>query len=255
MHRDLLPPPRTGRADCAAQILRMPASGSPENSRLGHTQRVQHLGRLRLRPHQLHQATISGPPLSQRPLGPLLNLSASSRRRSETLVRCGAFAQAVLLSYWRKHVSGQAPSLHGHCPASRLLWACPTPERAAHEVMSSSAALRLGPHPNGPPRFLGQSFGARCPLSPRGARHLHAPVAHLSILGFTIPGRLAAPKSLTRPNRVRFRYGSRLRLARLRQIGLLRPTLAWLLVKRAIYKVSSFQLTRLTRLDLAHQDK
>jgi hypothetical protein len=50
------------------------------------------------------------------------------------------------------------------------------------------------------------------------------------------------------------RYGSRFRLSRLRQIGLPRPTLDRLLVKRAIYKVNSFQFTRLTRLGLAHQD-
>jgi len=62
-------------------------------------------------------------------------------------------------------------------------------------------------------------------------------------------------QSLTRPKRVRLRYGSRFRLSRLRQIGLPRPTLDRLLVKRTIYKVNSFQFTRLTRLGLAHQDR
>ncbi|MFC1816719.1 hypothetical protein ACFL0M_12470, partial [Thermodesulfobacteriota bacterium] len=62
------------------------------------------------------------------------------------------------------------------------------------------------------------------------------------------------PESLTRPKRVRLRYDSRFRLTRLRQIGLPHPTLDRLLVKRTIYKVNSFQFTRLTRLCLAHQD-
>jgi len=61
--------------------------------------------------------------------------------------------------------------------------------------------------------------------------------------------------SLTRPKRIRLRYGSRLRLPRLRQIGLPRPALDRLLAKRTTYKVNSFQFTRLTRLCLAHQDK
>ena len=60
--------------------------------------------------------------------------------------------------------------------------------------------------------------------------------------------------SLTRPRRIRLRYGSRLRLTRLRQFGLPRPALDRLLAKRTTYKVNSFQFTRLTRLCLAHQD-
>jgi hypothetical protein len=231
-----------------------PASGSPENSRLRHTRRITPCGPSWQRLPQILQAPVNGPSSSRGLTISPLSLSASFRLRSESLIRCGAFAQAVLLSYWRKRVSGQAPSLHGHYPASALLWACPTPERGAREVMSSSAALRLGPRPNGPPRFLGRSFLARRPLSPRRARHLPAPVPHLPALGFAIPGRLAARDSLTRPNRVRFRYGSRVRLTRLRQTGSPRPALDRLLVKRAIYKVNSFQSTRSTRLGLAHQD-
>lgn len=59
---------------------------------------------------------------------------------------------------------------------------------------------------------------------------------------------------LTRPKWIRLRYSSRLRLTRLRQIRLPRPALDRLLVKRTTYKVCSFQLTRLARLCLAHQD-
>ena len=49
---------------------------------------------------------------------------------------------------------------------------------------------------------------------------------------------------VTRPNRVHLRYGSQVHLARLRQIGLLHLTLAWLHVERVIHMVDSFHSTR-----------
>ena len=78
-----------------------PASGSPESSRRRHT------------PTQ---------PLLW--LGPLAQLRPQkggiSRRRTTSV-------QAVLPSSRLKPASSQAPWLHGHYPASTLLWACPTP--------------------------------------------------------------------------------------------------------------------------------
>jgi len=50
---------------------------------------------------------------------------------------------------------------------------------------------------------------------------------------------------VTRPNQVHFRYGSQVRLTRLRQTGLLRPTLARLHAERVIHMVDSFHSTRL----------
>ncbi len=99
--------------------------------------------------------------------------------------------QADLLAFRQKHVSGQAPWLHGHYPASRLLWACPTPDQSRHRVMSSPRTLWLGPLPAGPPTFLDQSVSTGRPLSPRKARQLHTPVASLPAVGFTYPGRMA----------------------------------------------------------------
>jgi len=107
------------------------------------------------------------------------------------LYRSGTTVQADLLSYRQKRVSGRAPWLHRHCPASRLLWACPTPDQGCQKVMSSPKTLWLGPLPVGPPRFLNQSVSTRHPLSPRKARQLHTPVASLPTLGFTYPGRMA----------------------------------------------------------------
>jgi hypothetical protein len=114
--------------------------------------------------------------------------------------------------------------------------------------------LRLGPHPAGPPRFLGQSVSTRRPLSPRRARQLHTPVTSLPTLGFIYPGRMA---TLTKFNEAE--TGSlALRLAlsphEASPDWVAPPTLGQLLAKQTTYKVNSFQLTRLTRLCLAHQN-
>ena len=108
--------------------------------------------------------------------------------------RSGTIVQAVLLSYRQKHVSGQAPWLRRHYPASMLLWACPTPDQGRQRVISSPKTSWLGPLPAGPPRFLDQSVSTRRPLSPRGARQLHTSVASLPTMGFTYPGRMATPR-------------------------------------------------------------
>jgi hypothetical protein len=49
------------------------------------------------------------------------------------------------------------------------------------------------PRRRGSPRFLGASFRARFPLSPRGALQVHTPVASLQVSGLAISGRLATP--------------------------------------------------------------
>ena len=88
--------------------------------------------------------------------------------------------------------------------------------------------------PDGSPRAHGQSFDARCPLSPRRARRLHTPVASPSTLGFITSGSLAALDSCNEAN-----WGLlALRLASLPRddspAGLLRLAVARLHVKRAI---------------------
>jgi hypothetical protein len=60
-------------------------------------------------------------------------------------------------------------------------------------------------------------------------------------------------KCVTRPNRVHLRYGSHVRSAGLRPFGLLRGPPASLPAERAINRVTSFQVTRSARLNLAHQ--
>jgi len=85
------------------------------------------------------------------------------------------------------------------------------PDRTAPRLLIPLEALRIVPHPAGPPRFLGQSFSARHLQSPRRAQRLHLPVASTPVIGFTTFGRLATLSCVTRPNRVRLRYGSHFR--------------------------------------------
>ena len=108
-------------------------------------------------------------------------------------------------------------------------------------------------HPAGSPRFLDRSVHARCPLPPRKARRLLAPVTSPPVSGFTFFGRLAA---FTFPNEAEL--GSlALRLACLpheASLGrLLGSAPVWLPVERVILRVTSSQITRSARLILAHQ--
>src|SRR5437868_3266276 len=63
----------------------------------------------------------------------------------------------------------------------------------------------------GPLRRVSQvprgSVGIRRPLSPRVARPLHVLVASRAVSGFSLSGRLTTTIGVTRPERVRFRYG------------------------------------------------
>ena len=72
------------------------------------------------------------------------------------------------------------------------------------------------PHWAGSPRFLDRSVGARCPHPPRRVRRVRLPVATSPVLASASLGAWPLSPSVTRPNRVRLRYGSRLRRARLR---------------------------------------
>ena len=55
------------------------------------------------------------------------------------------------------------------------------------------------------------------------------------------------PLCVTRPMRVRLRYGSQVRLPRLRRLDCSSTALGWLRVERAIHTVNSFQFTRSAR--------
>jgi len=88
-------------------------------------------------------------------------------------------------------------------------------------VMSSRAGSgsQLLPCNAGPPRFLDQSVPARRPLTPRRARRVHT-CPLLPRRWQASPHLAGWPLSLrfTRPIRVHLRYGSRVRLPRLRRL-------------------------------------
>ena len=75
-------------------------------------------------------------------------------------------------------------------------------------------------------------------------------VASPPVAGFIKSGRLAAFKSVTRPNRVRLRYGSQVCLPGFRQMDYSIPLRFRYTYERAIYMVNSFQFTRSARLSL-----
>jgi hypothetical protein len=121
-------------------------------------------------------------------------------------------------------------------------------------VMSSRCALVTKP----PPRRVSQVPRLICPraLSPTTPGGPMASYARYFTIGGGLHHSLAGwphSKCVTRPNRVHLRYGSRVRSAGLRHLGLLHGSPASLPAERAIGRVTSFQVTRSTRLGLAHQ--
>ena len=83
---------------------------------------------------------------------------------------------------------------------------------------------RLRRHPAGSPRFLGRSVSTRRPLPPRQVQRLLVPTASSLASGFITLGRTGHLQvCVTRPNRVRSRYGSQIRLPRLRHLDYSKP--------------------------------
>jgi hypothetical protein len=152
------------------------------------------------------------------------------------------------------HVFSKAPLLHGRYPASSLVWASPTPFRAAAPVMSFRRTLvAFAP-------TLKDLPGSSTDLSTRAAPNHPGrpgrclPVASPPVSGFILVGGLT---TFHFPNEAE--SGSlALRLAcspipRSRQIDFSIPRLLGYMSEQAIYMVNSFQFTRSTRLILAYR--
>src|SRR4051794_30158897 len=69
---------------------------------------------------------------------------------------------SVFLSWLQR---AKAPSLHGHYPASTLLWASPTPPEAAGRLLVP-ARLRFGACAPSPPQEVSQVPGPPCADAP-----------------------------------------------------------------------------------------
>ena len=108
------------------------------------------------------------------------------------------------------------------------------PTGAAHGVMVSPAALGVRPTPPGLP---GSSIDLSTPAvsnHPGGVRPLHAPVASRPILGFPTFGSLATPQWCHEAESSSLALRLTSSPPEASSAGLLRPTLGWLHVKRAI---------------------
>ena len=138
--------------------------------------------------------------------------------------------------------------LHGRYPLLSYYEPVRLPPGTGSRLLIPQSRLRSC----GSPRFLDRSVHARCPLSPRAARRLLSPVASSPVPGFIIFGRLATAILC---NEADSGLLLQLRLAcspcKASPAELLPPTLARLLVQRAIDKISSFQNIRSARLILA----
>jgi hypothetical protein len=80
-------------------------------------------------------------------------------------------------------------------------------------------------------------------------------VASPPVAGFIISGRLATSIRVTRPNQVRLRYGSQVRLPGFHQTDYPVPLRFSYTFERAVYMVNSFQFTRSARLSLVFQSR
>ncbi len=146
---------------------------------------------------RLHHAAIAGHIAPTLPYG---RASIFKRRDSSVSGHLSKRHSSLLTP----RVQGKAPWLHGHYPASSLLWASPTPDTAINQLFIPGRCWRTSHHV-GSPRFLDATVRARPPLSPRGALRLHTLVALPQVTGFIMSGRLATPICVTRPNRVHLR--------------------------------------------------
>jgi hypothetical protein len=159
---------------------------------------------------------------------------------AETRLRQGAFARREL------------PRFHATVPPSDSRHGRPA-VICSRRALHPQHALPLV-HRAGSPRFLDGSVGARRPQSPRRARPLRVLVTSRSMAGFTLSGGMATLNGLTRPNQV---HAFALRLTPLPHMastdGSPRQPHDRLHGERAIAMVSTFQLTRSTRLCLAHR--
>lgn len=124
--------------------------------------------------------------------------------------------------------------------------------RLGRDGFTPHRAANFADH-DGPPRFPGSSFPARCLQSPREACQPHTSVASLAVAGFVQSGGLTAS---TLCNEAEASSIS-LRLTgsphRASPWGLLLPVPGWLHVGHLFDMMITFQITRKARLGLTHR--
>jgi len=154
----------------------------------------------------------------------------------------------------QKRAPSKAPSLHGRYPLPHYYGPLRLPARTTPRLFipsgrwgrlsfpalpglpGSSTDLSLRAVPNHPGR------SDRCLL-----------IASPPVSGFILSGGLATSTSVTRPNRVRWRYGSQVCFPGFHQPDCSDSLRFRYMHERAIYTVDSFRSTRSARLSLVHQ--
>ena len=153
-------------------------------------------GQRRLPPLQTGRADFPHPACPRTPRSKACVDRRRLGRRTETLPRNEVGRSLFweqrsmcILTPFARRVLGRAPSLHGHYPASSLLRAPPTPDRAVARLWVP-ALVDASPKCESPLERVSQvpddSVGIRRPLSPRRARPLQVFVASRSVTGFTL---------------------------------------------------------------------
>ena len=195
-----------------------PASGSPEQSRHRHLQGS-------LSPRHATACLAFQPSCCLR-----METFPSGSLRHPISGAWGTFRSSVVVPTLRhKRLSFRLPSAccsieplgsADVTPLLRYYGLLRLPSHAAALVMVSQAGLPLQWRTVGPPRFLGSLSGRAALNHPGGVLRVPMPVASSQIIGFNKSGCLAIPHTrVTRPNQVRLRCGSHLRLMRLRRSG------------------------------------
>jgi hypothetical protein len=148
-----------------------------------------------------------------------------------------------------RRIDVQAPSLHGYYPLPRYYEPVRLPSIAARAVIDSRPALMtplMGDENSisssrcwvsQVPRLI--FARALSPTTPEGSPSASAR-CFLDDTRLRLLWQFGRLQSVTRPKRVRLRYGSRARLARLRTHHYWIRTLAWLPVKRATTGLGRF---------------
>jgi hypothetical protein len=169
---------------------------------------------------------------SSTPIPSRLSSAAKPRSKMRTVPQpYGWFSVGGLASKWNAHpltqrVGVPAPSLHGGYPLLRSCRPVRLPDGAASGVMPSPRALAALPTtpPGLPEPALSTAKVSSTDLSPCAAPNhpgepggCSRPLLHHRCQASSCVAAWPLSVCGTRPNRVRSRYGSRVRLARLRQ--------------------------------------
>ena len=166
---------------------------------------------------------------------------------------CRRFHQSVPRSSHSARLPPRPLRSTGITPLHHYYGPLRLPPVTTPEVIDSPGGLSAHPTSRRVSQVPGCSFRARRLLSPRRALPVLSTVPSRQVLASSYPTGWPPSTCVTRLNRVRLRYGSRVCLPRLRRRGYPRSPLGRLHVQRSIHMADSFHSARTAKLCLAHQ--